>query len=49
VNSEIILDLGDEKSLCAIITNVSVSELGLKKGDNASALFKASSIILLNG
>jgi len=48
VNSEIVLDLGDEKSLCAIITNVSVNELDLKKGDHASALFKASSIILLN-
>lgn len=47
VNSEVILDLGDGKTLCAVITNPSVTELGLKKGQPACALFKASSVILM--
>jgi molybdate transport system regulatory protein len=47
VNSEIILDLGDGKTLCAVVTNPSVRELKLKKGVAACALFKASSVILM--
>ena len=49
VNSEVILDLGDEKSICAIVTNKSVTELKLRKGDQACAFFKASSVILMAG
>lgn len=49
VNSEVTLDLGDGKTLCAVITNPSVRELKLKKGQPASALFKASSVILMRG
>ena len=47
VNSEVILDLGLGKTLCAVITNASVGSLGLKKGMTACALFKASSVILM--
>lgn len=47
VNSEVILDLGDGKTLCAVITNPSIRELKLKKGIAACALFKASSVILM--
>lgn len=47
VNSEVILDLGDDKTLCAVVTNPSVRELKLKKGLPACALFKASSVILM--
>ena len=47
VNSEVSIDLGDDKSLCSVITNGSVKELNLKKGDQACALFKASSVILM--
>ena len=47
VNSEVVLDLGEGKTLCAVITNPSVRELKLKKGAAACALFKASSVILM--
>ena len=47
VNSEVIIDVGDGKTLCSIITNQSVNTLKLKKGDQACALFKASSVILM--
>jgi molybdate transport system regulatory protein len=47
VNSEVILDLGDGKTVCAVVTNPSVAELGLAEGVPASALFKASSVILM--
>lgn len=46
VNSEIILDLGHEKTLAAIITKESASNLDFKVGDRVSALIKASHIIL---
>jgi molybdate transport system regulatory protein len=46
VNSEIILDIGDGKTLAAIITKESAQSLDFKVGDRASALIKASHIIL---
>lgn len=46
VNSEVILDLGDGKSIAAIITKESAISLDFKVGDPACALIKASHIIL---
>jgi len=46
VNSEIILDLGDGKSLAAIVTRTSADALPLQLGDRACALIKASHVIL---
>ncbi|WP_263053728.1 TOBE domain-containing protein [Defluviicoccus vanus] len=46
VNSEIILDLGSGKSIAAIVTKESANSLNFKVGDQASALIKASHIIL---
>jgi molybdate transport system regulatory protein len=46
VNSEYVLDLGDGKTVTAIVTCDSAEELGLKVGDRACALIKSSHIIL---
>ena len=47
VNSDVTLELGAGKSIAAIITNESVNALELREGDEACALFKASSVILM--
>ena len=46
VNSEIVLDVGGGRALAAIITKESAENLNLRVGDHASALIKASHIIL---
>jgi molybdate transport system regulatory protein len=46
VNSEITLDIGDGKTLAAVITRDGADELGLVVGNPAWALFKASHVIL---
>ncbi|TCP61554.1 molybdate transport system regulatory protein [Rhodovulum bhavnagarense] len=46
VNSEIVLDLGWGKTLAATITRDSADDLGLGPGDRATALVKASHVIL---
>ncbi|WP_145106836.1 TOBE domain-containing protein [Cereibacter sediminicola] len=46
VNSEIVLDLGGGKTMAAIITLESARELNLQPGDRATALVKASHVIL---
>jgi len=48
VNSQVSLDLGNEKTLTCIVTNKSVQELKLKRNETAYALFKASSVILMS-
>ncbi|WP_245972436.1 TOBE domain-containing protein [Rhodovulum iodosum] len=46
VNSEITLDIGENTMLVATITTTSAESLGLRPGATATALFKASHVIL---
>ena len=46
VNSEIILDLGNGKTLAAVVTRTSADGLPLLVGDRACALIKSSHVIL---
>lgn len=46
VNSEIVLDLGGEKTMAATITRESAETLNLQPGDAATALIKSSHVIL---
>ncbi len=46
VNSEVKMAVG-ETILCAIVTNESIEDLAIEKGDSIYAIFKASSVILL--
>ncbi len=46
VNDEVVLDVGNGCSVVAIITRQSTQHLELKEGAKATALFKASSVII---
>ena len=46
VNAEVVLDIGGGTSIAAIVTQESLKALGLAPGAPATALFKASSVIL---
>ena len=46
VNSEVVIELDAGGSIAAIVTEGSVKSLGLKPGIRATALFKATSVIL---
>jgi len=46
VNAEVVLDIGGGMSIAAIVTQASLKSLGLAPGVAATALFKASSVIL---
>ena len=46
VNTEIMIDFVDGQNIAAIITNESSVQLELAVGKKASALFKASAVIL---
>ncbi|MFN3398221.1 MAG: molybdopterin-binding protein [Sulfurimicrobium sp.] len=46
VNTEIMLKIAGGNELSAIITNESVTKLGLKEGVETCAIFKASSVII---
>ena len=46
VNSEIVLDLGHDKTIGAIMTKESAQTLNLRRGNRASALIKAGQIIV---
>ena len=47
MNAEVTLDLGDGKTLTAMVTSASLEDLEMEVGDSATALFKASSVILM--
>jgi molybdopterin-binding protein len=46
VNSEVIVAAASGAEIAAIITNESVDRLGLSSGSAATAIFKASSVII---
>lgn len=46
VNSDVVIDLKDDKTISAIITNASLNDLALRLGDPVCAFFKASNVIL---
>ena len=46
VNAEVVLDIGGGMSIAAIVTQESLKSLALAPGGKATALFKASSVIL---
>lgn len=46
VNAQLHVQLKSGNSLVSIITNNAVESLGLKKGDNITAIFKATSVLL---
>lgn len=47
VNADVVIDLGESKSIGAVITNTSLDELNISEGMAACAFFKAPSVILL--
>lgn len=46
VNAEVVIDLDAGGSIAAVVTRSSAQALGLAKGSRATAIFKASSVIL---
>ncbi len=46
VNSEVVLKISEGSSITSIITNGAVEKLGLKEGGEATALIKASNVII---
>ncbi|WP_024873196.1 TOBE domain-containing protein [Tolumonas lignilytica] len=46
VNTEVVISLPGDRSVCAVITTESAQEMGLQEGQDASAAFKASAVLL---
>lgn len=46
VDTEVVVDIGNGASMAAIVTNESARNLSLAEGQTASAIFKASSVIV---
>lgn len=46
VNSEVVMDAGNNVKISAVVTNTSFDNLGLATGVKATAIFKASSVIV---
>jgi len=49
VNSEVLVRLPGGAVVVAIVTNASLSGMGLRAGDDVTAMFKASSVFLATG
>lgn len=47
VNNEVIIDVGGGNTIVSTITKKSVSTLGLKVGSEATAIIKATSVMLM--
>lgn len=47
VNNEVIMDVGGGNTIVSTITKESVSTLGLKVGSEATAVIKATSVMLM--
>lgn len=46
VNADVVIDMGDDMQVGAIITNTSFDKLGIEVGAKVTAIFKASSVIV---
>ena len=46
VNTEVVIEVNGGGTVAAIVTNESAQSLGLAEGKTASAIFKASSVII---
>jgi molybdopterin-binding protein len=47
VNGEVIIDIGNGNKICSIITMDAIKSLGLKVGTEATAVIKASYVMLM--
>lgn len=47
VTSQILLDIGDGHTISSIISKESSESLGLKVGDEATAIIKATSVMIM--
>ena len=47
VNGEVVIDLGDGKKVGSVITLDAIKSLGLKVGSEATAVIKASNVMVM--
>ncbi len=46
INSEVIIDIGNQDRIASVVTSNSINSLKLKEGENVSAIIKASDIMI---